>query len=109
MKTTRARPLRRAALFAVMVVGVAATVLGVGTSGAAASPASRGANPIVRTDDGLVRGTAAGHLCDHPPVDRAHVVEHAAVEGGDEAAADEGASLGPRAGGQTLPGSAIAL
>src|SRR6516162_6705780 len=60
MKTTRARRLRRAALFAVSAVGVAATVLTIGTGGAAASAASGGANPIVRTDDGLVRGTTAG-------------------------------------------------
>src|SRR6516164_8803358 len=60
MKTTRARRLRRAALFAVSAVGVAATVLTVGTGGAAASPASGGASPVVRTDDGLVRGTTAG-------------------------------------------------
>ena len=60
MKPTRARPLRRAALFAVSTVGVAATILGAGTSGAVASPTSDGANPIVRTDDGLVRGTTAG-------------------------------------------------
>src|SRR5215472_7818118 len=59
MKTTRTR-LRRAALFAVSTAGVAATVLTVGTSGAVASPASGGANPIVRTADGFVRGMAAG-------------------------------------------------
>ncbi len=41
-------------------VSVAATVLTVGTGGAVASPASGGANPIVRIDDGLVRGTTAG-------------------------------------------------
>ncbi len=60
MKTTPARRLRRAALFAVSAVSVAATVLTVGTGGAVASPASGGANPIVRIDDGLVRGTTAG-------------------------------------------------
>ena len=60
MKTTRARRLRRAALFAVSSVSVAATVLAVGTGGAFASPASDGTNPIVRTDDGFVRGMAAG-------------------------------------------------
>ena len=59
MKTTRTR-LRRAALFAVSTVGVAATILTVGTSGAVASPASGGANPTVRTDDGFVRGMATG-------------------------------------------------
>lgn len=60
MKTTRMRRLRRAALFAVSTVSVAATVLAVGTGGAVASPASGGANPIVRIGDGLVRGTTAG-------------------------------------------------
>jgi para-nitrobenzyl esterase len=62
MKTTRARGLRRAALFAVSAVGVAATILTVGTGGAVASPASGGANPIVRTDDGFVRGMTAGTI-----------------------------------------------
>ena len=56
MKTTRARRVRRAALFAVSAVSVAATTLGATGGGAAASPASGGANPIVRVDDGLVRG-----------------------------------------------------
>ena len=60
MKTSRTRRLRRAALFAVSTVSVAATVLTVGTGGAVASPASGGASPIVRIDDGLVRGTTAG-------------------------------------------------
>ena len=60
MKTSRTRRLRRAALFAVSTVSVAATVLTAGTGGAVASPASGGANPIVRIDDGLVRGTTAG-------------------------------------------------
>ncbi len=60
MKTSRTRRLWRAALFAVSTVSVAATVLTVGTGGAVASPASGGANPIVRIDDGLVRGTTAG-------------------------------------------------
>ena len=59
MKTTRARRPRRAALFAVSAVSAAATLLTVGTGGAVASPASGGANPIVRTDDGLVRGVGA--------------------------------------------------
>ena len=56
MKTTRARRVRRAALFAVSAVGVAAAALGANAGGAVASPASGGANPIVRIDDGLVRG-----------------------------------------------------
>ncbi len=60
MKTTRMRRRRRAALFAVSAVSVAATVLTVGIGSAVASPASGGANPIVRIDDGLVRGTTAG-------------------------------------------------
>ena len=60
MKTTRMRRLRRAALLAVSAVSAAATVLTVGIGGAVASPASAGANPIVRIDDGLVRGTTAG-------------------------------------------------
>jgi len=59
VKTTRERRPRRAALLAVSAVGVAATLLTVGTSGAAASPASSGASPVVRTDDGLVRGAGA--------------------------------------------------
>ncbi len=58
MKTTRTR-VRRAALFAVSAVGVAATVLAAGVGGAAASPASGGANPIVRIGGGLVRGAGA--------------------------------------------------
>ena len=49
-----------AALFAVSAVSVAAAALIVGTGGAVASPASGGANPIVRIDDGVVRGTTAG-------------------------------------------------
>src|ERR1700722_11889219 len=56
MKTIRTRRLRRAALLAASAVTVAATVLGAGAGGAAASPASGSANPIVRTDHGLVRG-----------------------------------------------------
>ena len=60
MKVTRSRRLRRAALFAVSAVGVAATVLGAGAGSAVASSASGNANPIVRIDDGLVRGTTAG-------------------------------------------------
>ena len=59
MKTTRARRLRRAALFAVSAVSVAATVLAASAGGAVASPASGGANPIVRIDGGLVRGASA--------------------------------------------------
>ncbi len=60
MKTTPARRLRRAALLAVSAVSVAATLLTVDGGGAVASPASGGASPIVRVNDGLVRGTAAG-------------------------------------------------
>ena len=64
MKTSRTRRLRRAALFAASTVSVAATVLTVGAGSAVASPASGGANPIVRTDDGLVRGTTAGTVAE---------------------------------------------
>ena len=60
MKTTPARRLRRTALFAVSAVSVAATLLTVDSGGAVASPASGGANPIVRINNGLVRGTTAG-------------------------------------------------
>ncbi len=59
MKTTRARRVRRAALFAVSAVSVAATVLVAGAGRAVASPASAGANPIVRIDGGLIRGASA--------------------------------------------------
>jgi para-nitrobenzyl esterase len=59
MKTTRARRVRRAALFAASAVSVAATVLVAGVGGAAASPASGGANPVVRIDGGLIRGASA--------------------------------------------------
>ena len=59
MKTTRVRRLRRAVLVAVPAVSVAATVLVAGASGAVASPASAGANPVVRIDGGLVRGAGA--------------------------------------------------
>ena len=59
MKTTRARRVRRAVLSAVSAVSVAATVLVAGAGGAVASPASGGANPIVRIDGGLVRGASA--------------------------------------------------
>jgi len=55
MKTTRVRRVRRAVLFAVSV-SVAATVPVAGASRAVASPASAGANPIVRIDGGLIRG-----------------------------------------------------
>ena len=58
MKVTRSRRLRRGALFAVSAVGVAATVLGAGAGSAVASSASGSANPIARTDGGLVRGAA---------------------------------------------------
>ena len=60
MKATPARRLRRAALFAVSAVSVAATLVTTDTGAAVASPASGGANPIVRINDGLVRGTTAG-------------------------------------------------
>ena len=72
MKTTRARRLRRAALSAVSAVSVAATALAVGAGGAFASPASGGANPIVRIDDGFVRGTDRRHrrLVSRPSVRR---------------------------------------
>jgi len=43
-------------LFAVWAVSVAAATLGANAGGAVASPTSGGANPIVRIDDGLVRG-----------------------------------------------------
>ena len=59
MKTTRARRVRRAPLFAVSAVSVAATVLAASAGGAIASPASGGVNPIVRIDDGLIRGASA--------------------------------------------------
>ena len=59
MKTTRARRVRRAALFAVSAVGVAATVITAGVGSAAASLASGGASPVVRVDGGLVRGADA--------------------------------------------------
>ena len=59
MKTTRARRLRRAVLVAVPAVSVAAAVLVAGASRAVASPASAGANPVVRIDGGLVRGAGA--------------------------------------------------
>jgi para-nitrobenzyl esterase len=59
MKTTRVRRLRRAVLFAVSAVSVAATVLVAGASRAVASSASAGANPIVRIDGGLIRGAGA--------------------------------------------------
>ena len=58
MKATPARRLRRAALFAVSAVSVAATVVTSGAGAAVASPVSGGANPIVRIDDGLVRGAS---------------------------------------------------
>jgi para-nitrobenzyl esterase len=45
-------------LFAVSAVSVAATVLVAGAGRAVASPASAGANPIVRIDGGLIRGAS---------------------------------------------------
>src|SRR5262249_32762970 len=59
MKTTRARHLRRAALFAASAVCVAAAVVTAGAGRAIASPASGGANPVVRIDDGIIRGASA--------------------------------------------------
>ena len=59
MKTTLARRIRRAALFAVSAVAVAASVLVAGTGRAVASPASGGGNPIVRIDSGLISGASA--------------------------------------------------
>ena len=56
MKTTHPRRVRQAALFADSAVSVAAAALGANASSAVASPASGGANPVVRIDDGLVRG-----------------------------------------------------
>ena len=49
MKATPARRLRRAALFAVSAVSVAATLVTAGTGAAVASPVSGSANPIVRS------------------------------------------------------------
>jgi para-nitrobenzyl esterase len=60
VKITRVRRVRRAALFAVSAVSVAATLLAVDSGGAVASPTSGGTNPIVRSDDGLVRGMTSG-------------------------------------------------
>ncbi len=59
MKATRTRGVRRAALFAVSAVSVAATVITAGAGSAVASPASGGANPVVRIDGGLIRGVDA--------------------------------------------------
>jgi para-nitrobenzyl esterase len=59
MKATRTRRVRRAALFAVSAVSVAATVITAGAGSAVASPASGGANPVVRIDGGLIRGVDA--------------------------------------------------
>ena len=59
MKTTRARRVRRAALSAVSAVSVTAAVLAASAGGAVASPASGGANPVVRIDGGLIRGASA--------------------------------------------------
>ena len=64
MKTTRLRRFRRAALSAVSTVGVVATVLAAGASGAVASSASGSDNPVVRIDDGLVRGVAMAGVYD---------------------------------------------
>src|ERR1700730_1838837 len=59
MTTTRARRVRRAALSVVSAVSVAAAVLAASAGGAVASPASGGANPVVRIDSGLIRGASA--------------------------------------------------
>jgi len=58
MTTTRVRRVRRAALSAVSAVGVTAAVLA-SAGGAVASPASGGADPVVRIDSGLIRGGSA--------------------------------------------------
>jgi para-nitrobenzyl esterase len=60
MKTTRTRHPRRAALFAVLAVGVAATVLGAGVGSAAAAPSSGSSGPVARVGGGLVRGADNG-------------------------------------------------
>ena len=60
MKTTRARHPRRAALFAVLAVGVAATFLGASAGAAVAAPSSGSSGPVVRTGGGLVRGADNG-------------------------------------------------
>jgi para-nitrobenzyl esterase len=59
MDTPCARRVRRAVLFVVSVVGVAASVITAGVGSAAASPASGGASPVVHVDGGLVRGAGA--------------------------------------------------
>jgi para-nitrobenzyl esterase len=56
MKATRAWRVRRAVVFAVSAVSVAATVLGASAGGVAASAS---ANPIVHIDNGLARGAGA--------------------------------------------------
>jgi para-nitrobenzyl esterase len=56
MNTNRRRHLRRVAVVAVSAAGVAATVLGVGVAGTAASPASGQVNPVVHIHGGFVRG-----------------------------------------------------
>ena len=56
MKTTLARRVRQAALSAVSAVSVAAAAVAASAGGAVASPASGGVHPIVRIDNGLVRG-----------------------------------------------------
>ena len=60
MKTSPTRRPRRAAWFALSTASVAAAVLTVSAGGAVASSPSGGTNPIVRVNDGLVRGTTAG-------------------------------------------------
>jgi para-nitrobenzyl esterase len=60
MKTTRTRHPRRAALFAVLAVGVAAAFLGASAGAAVAAPSSGSSGPVVRTGGGLVRGADNG-------------------------------------------------
>jgi para-nitrobenzyl esterase len=62
MKTTRTRHPQRAALFAVLAVGVAATFLGASAGAAAAAPSSGSSSPVVRTGGGLVRGADNGGI-----------------------------------------------
>src|SRR3984885_6148143 len=59
MKPKRARPLRRTALFALLAVSTAATVLSAGAGRAAAAPSSGSSGPVVNTAGGLVRGTSS--------------------------------------------------
>ena len=56
METSHPRRLRRAAIWAVSMASVAATVLGVGAGGTTVSAASGTANPVVHIQGGFVRG-----------------------------------------------------